>query len=329
MHVDDDQALGVFGEDVDALELRQGVAEGRKVGGVGRGFRRGRNPPHPPFSKGGGVGRQGVADHAVIRGGFGGVQGHARLAPTGQTGSAPSADVIPAQAGIQSIERISGRNGLRRRPAGKHTLRLAALPAQGLLQGMKHELVYRLALTEAHLGLGRVDIDVDAFGRQFQEQGIGRVALVMQDIAIRLAHRVVEQLVAHETAIDVTGTGYRRRRGCRPAVRTSMPDRRRSPAGASRLRAAWPNSSPSTRGCAPHRPAPGRARSPWRCGAVQRPSRGAPAPGGFIASSQWPYSVAGVFRNLRRAGVLKNRSRTSTTVPLFKAAGSGGWTRPS
>jgi hypothetical protein len=47
------------------------------------------------------------------------------------------------------------------------------------------------------------------------------------------------------------------------------------------------------------------------------------------ASSQWPYSVAAVFRNLRRAGVLKNRSRASTTVPRFRAAGSGGWTRPS
>lgn len=59
---------------------------------------------------------------------------------------------------------------------------LTALPAQSLLQGVKDELMHRLALAEAYLGLGRVDVDVDTFGRQCQEQGIGREALV---IAIR------------------------------------------------------------------------------------------------------------------------------------------------
>ncbi len=39
------------------------------------------------------------------------------------------------------------------------------------------------------------------------------------------------------------------------------------------------------------------------------------------AASQWPVSVDAVLRNLRRAGVLKNKSRTSTVVPDARAAG--------
>ena len=36
---------------------------------------------------------------------------------------------------------------------------------------------------------------------------------------------------------------------------------------------------------------------------------------------QWASSVESDFRNLRRAGVLKNSSRTSTVVPCARAAG--------
>ena len=38
--------------------------------------------------------------------------------------------------------------------------------------------------------------------------------------------------------------------------------------------------------------------------------------------------MRGVFRNLRRAGVAKNRSRTSTRLPAARAAGVTGPTRP-
>ena len=42
----------------------------------------------------------------------------------------------------------------------------------------------------------------------------------------------------------------------------------------------------------------------------------------LTASTAWVCSVRGVFRNLSRAGVAKNRSRTSMRVPLGCAAGS-------
>ncbi|EWS52528.1 hypothetical protein X551_04685 [Methylibium sp. T29] len=47
------------------------------------------------------------------------------------------------------------------------------------------------------------------------------------------------------------------------------------------------------------------------------------------ASRQWASSVASVFRNLRRAGVLKNSSRTSTLVPTPRAAGTSSPERAS
>jgi hypothetical protein len=47
------------------------------------------------------------------------------------------------------------------------------------------------------------------------------------------------------------------------------------------------------------------------------------------ASSQRANSVASLFRNLRRAGVLKYRSSTSIAVPAARAAGSTGETCPA
>ncbi len=51
----------------------------------------------------------------------------------------------------------------------------------------------------------------------------------------------------------------------------------------------------------------------------------------FTTSSRWRYSVFSVFKNLRRAGVLKKRSRISTVVPCGCAAGetSASISRPS
>ncbi len=44
---------------------------------------------------------------------------------------------------------------------------------------------------------------------------------------------------------------------------------------------------------------------------------------------QWASSVASVLRNLRRAGVAKNSSRTSTVVPRERATGRSSPVRPS
>mmetsp|Transcript_65226 Transcript_65226/g.154022 ORF Transcript_65226/g.154022 Transcript_65226/m.154022 type:complete len:278 (-) Transcript_65226:3802-4635(-) len=71
----------------------------------------------------------------------------------------------------------------------------------------------------------------------------------------------------------------------------------------------WSTSLPS---CQIAKPTSGRA-SAWR----------------RTASTQWASSVASVFRNLRRAGVEKNSSRTSTLVPRARAAGCSSPLRAS
>src|SRR3989338_2678764 len=67
---------------------------------------------------------------------------------------------------------------------------------------MKNELVDALALAETYLALGRMHVHIDLLRRQFEEQHEGRMALVVQDVLIRLAQRVAGDLVAHEAAVD-------------------------------------------------------------------------------------------------------------------------------
>ena len=67
---------------------------------------------------------------------------------------------------------------------------------------MEHELVDALTFAEAHFALGRMHVHIHLFRRQFEEQHEGRMALVVQDVLIGLAHGVREHLVAHEAAID-------------------------------------------------------------------------------------------------------------------------------
>ncbi len=57
-------------------------------------------------------------------------------------------------------------------------------------------------VAEAHLGLGRMHIDIDAGRVEFEEQDVGRVALAVQDVGPGLARGVGQQLVADEAAID-------------------------------------------------------------------------------------------------------------------------------
>ena len=67
---------------------------------------------------------------------------------------------------------------------------------------MKHELVYAARIAEAHFDLGRVHIRIHQRRVEFQEQHVGRMAVVMQHVVVGLAHCMRENLVAHETAVD-------------------------------------------------------------------------------------------------------------------------------
>jgi hypothetical protein len=67
---------------------------------------------------------------------------------------------------------------------------------------MEDELVDAARIAKAHLGLGRMHIDIDAGRVEFEEQHVGRVALPVQDVGPGLARGVGQQLVADEAAVD-------------------------------------------------------------------------------------------------------------------------------
>jgi hypothetical protein len=69
---------------------------------------------------------------------------------------------------------------------------------------------------KAHLGLLRVDVDVDQPRIEVQPQRIGGLAILMQHVAIGLAQRVREHAVADEAAVDERILSARRCRVRRP-----------------------------------------------------------------------------------------------------------------
>ena len=77
---------------------------------------------------------------------------------------------------------------------------------------MEDELVHGARVAEAHLGLGRMHVHVDAARVELEEQHVGRVALVVQHVRVGLADRVREQLVAHEAAVHEEVLGVARAR---------------------------------------------------------------------------------------------------------------------
>ena len=73
---------------------------------------------------------------------------------------------------------------------------------QGLAQSTDDQTPDHTRLAEAHLGLRRMDIDVDDRGRDFQEQRHQRVAVAGQEIRIGPAQRSEEQAILHRPVID-------------------------------------------------------------------------------------------------------------------------------
>ncbi len=61
---------------------------------------------------------------------------------------------------------------------------------------------HQAGIAKPHLGLGRVDIDVDLFRRSVEKQGHDWMAVARQDVLIGAAHRTRQQFVAHRSAID-------------------------------------------------------------------------------------------------------------------------------
>lgn len=73
--------------------------------------------------------------------------------------------------------------------------------AQGAVQGAVKEVMHHAPITEAHFVFGGVHVDVHHRRVDLEEQHKRRVPPIEQHIAVRLAHRMGYQLVAHCTAV--------------------------------------------------------------------------------------------------------------------------------
>ena len=189
----------------------------------------------------------------------------------------------------------------------------------------------RPGVAEAHLGLGRVHVDVDRLGRAGQEQRRGRVAVAGEQVGVGGAQRAEQQLVAHRAAVDEEVLRHRRAaregRQRREAAEAQALARRRRSAARSRRSPGRAARAAGRRGASKRSPGSGRAAGaragrPGRCG-----RRGVKAtPGAAMASRRTTSAIAcasarSARRNFSRAGVAENRPSSSTTVPRASAAG--------
>ena len=73
---------------------------------------------------------------------------------------------------------------------------------QRVAQRADDQAAHQCGVAEAHLGLRRMDVDVDLLGRPIDEQRDHRMAVAREHILIGAAHRADQQLVAHRPAVD-------------------------------------------------------------------------------------------------------------------------------
>jgi hypothetical protein len=71
----------------------------------------------------------------------------------------------------------------------------------GSLQGAKQEVVNLTLLPEAHLMLGGVHVHIDGIGGQIEEEHKGRVAAVIEHVAIGLANGMGDHPILHRATI--------------------------------------------------------------------------------------------------------------------------------
>ncbi len=187
--VDDDEAVAGLRHDVGVVHLGARGAE-RAVEQVGRGL--------GDLDAGGG-GRGADVEHGLR--GF----GKARIGRSSRRATAPRGG--------------SGRDGERRQSklprrgsaAGRNAAMVALPPVEAARWPSRASPSFsacirsartRRVVAEAHLGLGRVHVDVDLARRQRHEQRHDRMAVARQIVGIGAADDADQELVAHRAAVD-------------------------------------------------------------------------------------------------------------------------------
>ncbi len=83
-------------------------------------------------------------------------------------------------------------------------------PGQRLPQRADHQAAHEAGVAEAHLGLGRMDVDVDLRRRAGEVERRGRVPVARQHVGVGRAQRAEQQPVAHRPAVDREVLRHRR-----------------------------------------------------------------------------------------------------------------------
>ena len=183
--VDDDHAVVGLGDDIGGVELAarraQGIARGLLVGGGRLGAGRGGDQV--------GGERRGIGRRRLGEAG-------SRMGPERRRTGAAAA--MRAERRRRAVVRAEGgQGGLAQGGRGA----VAGL-GEGMLERADDQPAHQAGVAEAHLGLGRVHVDVDGVGRKLEEQRHHGVAVARQEIGIGPAQGAVDQLVAHRAAID-------------------------------------------------------------------------------------------------------------------------------
>jgi len=75
--------------------------------------------------------------------------------------------------------------------------------AKRLADGANDQAAHQTGIAEAHIGLGRVDIDVDDGRIERQEQHSYRMPVTRQHVGEGATDGTGDQLVAHRPAVDI------------------------------------------------------------------------------------------------------------------------------
>ena len=205
VHVHHHQALGVFGQYINALQLRQRAAQRPVALGQSGGWAGSKGvflAKRQRYCAHGRLPQRGHIAHTVARQRLLHMKGHGALAGIQDAGRL-------RRRGLQRVGPARGKGarfkgavaalGMRRVGA----LRLRTRRSQCVFGGVAHRLVYFAAVTKAHFDLGGVHVHVHPRRVHVQVQRIDGLALAVQHVFIGAAGGVGEHLVAHKAAVYI------------------------------------------------------------------------------------------------------------------------------
>ena len=187
MLIDDDQAVGCLRDDVGFVQLRPRSPQGMSTIWSAIGRRR----------CGGRMQARHVGGARIHRRQFvGRIEGGGLFAEAALRGPVLRPPAIRRRQ--RPFARAETAEGRQRHGGGS----AVAGRRQRVPGGADDQAAHQPGIAKAYLGLGGMNVHIDLFRRQIDEQRHQRVAVAGEEILIGAAHRALQQPVAHRAAID-------------------------------------------------------------------------------------------------------------------------------